>query len=269
MLLPNRHESTNEYRYGYQGSEKDDEVKGEGNSYTTHFRLLDPRVGRWLSIDPKATPWESPYVSMGNNPIIYNDVLGDKIVLSSDMTYTQRQSYKGIIKLLNESSIFRFYYDNLQNSDVIITVGINDKPRGAGEFKSGVNEVNFTDEHPLTTYVVGQELFHAYQLTNGFYYNNHKNDKSTIETEGDIVSFFVAYQAGTPANEPGSWMSGISLAYGLFEVPTSKDVNSEKYGLLFNGAVDKRIKYYLNKEVEMGAIDYYKGYTQPTFGNIT
>jgi len=78
MLMPERFGGGN-YRYGYQGSEKDNEVKGEGNSYTTHFRQLDPRLGRWLTIDPKATAWESPYVSMGNNPIWYNDVLGDTI----------------------------------------------------------------------------------------------------------------------------------------------------------------------------------------------
>ncbi len=65
---------------GYQGSESDSEVKGEGNSYTTHFRQLDPRIGRWLSIDPKRTAWESPYVSMGDNPILYNDVLGDSVL---------------------------------------------------------------------------------------------------------------------------------------------------------------------------------------------
>ncbi|MDD2982853.1 MAG: hypothetical protein PHQ74_05645 [Crocinitomicaceae bacterium] len=41
------------YRYGYQGSEKDNEVKGKGNSYTTFFRQLDPRLGRWLTIDPE------------------------------------------------------------------------------------------------------------------------------------------------------------------------------------------------------------------------
>jgi len=66
------------YRYGYQGSEKDDEVKGEGNSYTTEFRLLDPRLGRWLSIDPLAAqfPWQSPYCSMDNNPMCLNDILG-------------------------------------------------------------------------------------------------------------------------------------------------------------------------------------------------
>jgi RHS repeat-associated protein len=60
--------------------EQDNEVKGNGNSYTTYFRQLDPRVGRWLSIDPKTNelPWESPYVSMGNNPITSIDPLGDK-----------------------------------------------------------------------------------------------------------------------------------------------------------------------------------------------
>ena len=77
MLMPGR--NGGEYRYGYQGSEKDNEVKGKGNSYTTFFRGLDPRLGRWLSIDPLASsmPWQSPYCSMDNNPIMYNDILGD------------------------------------------------------------------------------------------------------------------------------------------------------------------------------------------------
>ena len=33
--------------------EKDDEVSGSGNSYTTFYRQLDPRIGRWMSVDPK------------------------------------------------------------------------------------------------------------------------------------------------------------------------------------------------------------------------
>lgn len=74
-----RAESSPSYRYGYQGSEKDDETAGDGNHYTTHYRQLDPRVGRWMSIDPKSTPWESPYVSMGDNPFRYTDALGDTV----------------------------------------------------------------------------------------------------------------------------------------------------------------------------------------------
>ena len=67
------------YRYGFNGMEKDDEVSGSGNSYTTFYRLNDPRIGRWRSVDPKADlmPWASTYVSMGNNPILATDPKGD------------------------------------------------------------------------------------------------------------------------------------------------------------------------------------------------
>jgi RHS repeat-associated protein len=80
VQLDGRTVSASSYRYGYQNSEKDDEVKGSGNSYSTYFRQLDPRIGRWLSLDPRKSemPWESPMVSMNNNPIGQNDVLGDK-----------------------------------------------------------------------------------------------------------------------------------------------------------------------------------------------
>ena len=78
MLMPGRNGSTGDYRYGFNGMEKDDEVKGEGNSYTTEFRQYDPRVGRWLSRDPlfESFPWQSPYVAFDINPIYYVDPKG-------------------------------------------------------------------------------------------------------------------------------------------------------------------------------------------------
>jgi RHS repeat-associated protein len=68
------------YRYGYQGSEKDNETKGNGNSYTTEFRQLDPRLGRWLSVDPLFAkfPWQSTYTAFDNNPISLVDRLGSE-----------------------------------------------------------------------------------------------------------------------------------------------------------------------------------------------
>jgi RHS repeat-associated protein len=44
-----------DYSYGFNGMETDKEVSGTGNSYTTQFRQYDPRIGRWLSLDPKST----------------------------------------------------------------------------------------------------------------------------------------------------------------------------------------------------------------------
>ena len=73
------------YRFGYQGSEKDNEFKGDGNSYTTEFRQLDPRLGRWLTIDPLfgKFPDMTPYNAYGNNPILNIDEKGDTIKVST------------------------------------------------------------------------------------------------------------------------------------------------------------------------------------------
>jgi len=66
------------YWFGYNGMEKDPEIKGDGNSYTTEFRQYDPRLGRWLSLDPlmRKFPWMSPYVAFDNNPVYYIDPYG-------------------------------------------------------------------------------------------------------------------------------------------------------------------------------------------------
>lgn len=72
-----QHFISNRYRYGFNGMEREDEA-GQGN-YTTFFRQYDSRLGKWLSIDPKARkyPNQSPYVAFNNNPICFTDPFGD------------------------------------------------------------------------------------------------------------------------------------------------------------------------------------------------
>jgi RHS repeat-associated protein len=79
VLLDGRSMQKMGYRYGFGGMEKDDEVKGDGNSYTTEFRQLDPRVGRWMTIDPKysLTPSLTPFRFCFNNPVKITDSKGD------------------------------------------------------------------------------------------------------------------------------------------------------------------------------------------------
>jgi RHS repeat-associated protein len=71
MALPGRNGSTADYRYGFQGQEMDDEVKGEGNSVNYSFRMHDPRVGRFFAIDPLTAkyPFYSPYAFSGNRVV--------------------------------------------------------------------------------------------------------------------------------------------------------------------------------------------------------
>src|SRR5690554_7230930 len=63
MQMPGRNGSTGDYRYGFQGQEKDDEVKGEGNSINYKYRMHDPRIGRFFAVDPLAAkfPHNGPY----------------------------------------------------------------------------------------------------------------------------------------------------------------------------------------------------------------
>lgn len=77
MEKPGRSFASGEYKYGFNGMEKDDEVKGSGNSYTTEFRQFDPRLARWLSLDPVLAVWESPYAGFRNNPVYFEDPSGD------------------------------------------------------------------------------------------------------------------------------------------------------------------------------------------------
>jgi RHS repeat-associated protein len=71
--------SISSYRFGFQGMEKEGELYGDGNAYTTEFRLYDSRLGRWLSSDPVIHSHESPYIGLGNNPILYSDPRGREI----------------------------------------------------------------------------------------------------------------------------------------------------------------------------------------------
>jgi RHS repeat-associated protein len=66
------------YRYGFNGQENDNEVKGEGNQQDYGMRIYDPRLGRFLSVDPLDIeyPWYSPYHYAGNSPVLNIDVDG-------------------------------------------------------------------------------------------------------------------------------------------------------------------------------------------------
>lgn len=42
--MPGRQFNQTSYKYGYQGSEKDDEISGAGNHFITEFREGDTRL---------------------------------------------------------------------------------------------------------------------------------------------------------------------------------------------------------------------------------
>ena len=79
MLMPHRsYASTANYRFGFNGKENDNESKGLGNQQDYGNRIYDPRLGKFLSVDPLSTnfPWYTPYQFAGDKPIIAIDLDG-------------------------------------------------------------------------------------------------------------------------------------------------------------------------------------------------
>jgi RHS repeat-associated protein len=66
------------YRYGFNGKENDNEVKGEGNQQDYGMRIYDPRLGRFLSVDPLTRQYSfyTPYQFAANSPILSVDIDG-------------------------------------------------------------------------------------------------------------------------------------------------------------------------------------------------
>lgn len=90
-----------EYRYGFNGYEKDDEVSGSGNHLGFNDYGYDPRtVHRW-NIDPKTKsyPWQSPYVYAANSPIqkIDKDGENDTYYLLVIDSKTGKSAFKTLV----------------------------------------------------------------------------------------------------------------------------------------------------------------------------
>lgn len=66
------------YRFGFNGKESDAETYGSGNVYDYGFRIYNPRLGKFLSVDPLTSQYAfySPYQFAGNDPVNFIDVDG-------------------------------------------------------------------------------------------------------------------------------------------------------------------------------------------------
>ena len=102
------------YRFAFNGKEKDDEVKGAGNSIAFEARIYDPRLGRFLSVDPwsKEYPWQSSYAYFANSPIWKIDYkgMGDptkKPEISSANSSKNSNRFKMVDRHRADGSVYR------------------------------------------------------------------------------------------------------------------------------------------------------------------
>jgi len=97
-IIEDRQFKSQDYKYGFNGQEKDDDISGvDGANTTADFWEYDSRTGRRWNLDPKPIAGISDYSSFVGNPIMHEDHNGDYVwgTFSGLLRY---YSYKNYLK---------------------------------------------------------------------------------------------------------------------------------------------------------------------------
>jgi RHS repeat-associated protein len=89
------------YSYGFNGKridESEEGMGGGGSTYDYGFRIYNPGLGRFLSVDPLSIsyPWYTPYQFAGNKPIIAIDIDGLEEAI---VTFYKTKSGQTIVRI--------------------------------------------------------------------------------------------------------------------------------------------------------------------------
>jgi hypothetical protein len=209
QLVPNRHGSSTAYRYGFQGQEKDDELKGEGNSYNFGDYGLDVRIGRRLNLDPVLKPFQSGYITFGNDPIsrIDHDGNDDVFYIKKNGKVGMYRTLKGTaIKIKTKDGIINYSdlsLNSKSNRTIATKIFSNYSFEVLGKGKIGIADLKDNKEAAAYTNSKTKEVF---LNTNGGInpaandYNDlkniiaheryHKESKEVISTFGDHAEIY-------------------------------------------------------------------------------
>ncbi len=189
VLLQNREFTSAKYRYGFNGQEKDDELKGEGNSLNFKYRMHDPRLGRFFAVDPLAAKYayNSPYAFSENRVIDARELEGLEMVITSENNImygpirsqgipavspfetkdfneiTTEDGIQQTIIIANDNSYY--FRQVVSDADLFNGVVVNPSARGTGTYstedlETGEMTVNvkirYQQGTPPTIYTVGR-----------------------------------------------------------------------------------------------------------------
>lgn len=142
--MPGRY-STPTYRYGFNGHEKDDEVKGGGNSLDFGARIHDPRLGRFLSVDPLQAKYASktPYHFCSDNLTNRVDRNGKDDFIFHTITYATTYRINGKTEVtsrtVNSVEVIKTNTTNTYTAhNVIVTEDLSNNTTTATEVSKDV-----------------------------------------------------------------------------------------------------------------------------------
>ena len=161
MQMPGRTLTAANYRYGFNGKENDNEVKGDGNQQDYGERVYDPRTGRFYSVDPFTTkyPELTPYQFASNRPIDGIDLDGLEFFKKDNtnyfIDYKPVIDAKGVSTKVNNSAHNALAFTWNITLGSVSTVGKNINNYFAGGYKDAPSG-NAVDNFNNTTHDIIQ-----------------------------------------------------------------------------------------------------------------
>ncbi|MFW5804538.1 MAG: hypothetical protein ACOCWG_04850 [bacterium] len=126
MPMHSRTFTGNGYKFGFNGQEKEDDIYGEGNTYSAEYWMYDSRLGRRWNVDPVDQISISNYAVLSNSPVCMVDPLGD-----TDY-YNKRGKYLGtdgddnnLIGVVSNRKLLRQIKKDVRKHGIIYTVNDN------------------------------------------------------------------------------------------------------------------------------------------------
>jgi hypothetical protein len=149
----------------------------------------------------------SSYVFTGNNPVLFIDPDGKKIILSGLTEVQKKLFYKNVTALNQTSRVFNHMYNDLRVSEESFTVkSPQASPKNlvllsktAGYFREGENGKHtialdkYNNNSGYTPATISEEFFHAGQ----YLYNKENGINQTslsAETEARVFRAYIAYE---------------------------------------------------------------------------
>jgi RHS repeat-associated protein len=243
--MEGRFTTGDDYRYGFNGMESDDEVKGNNNSYDFGARMYDNRVGRWFAIDPLASkyPSLSPYVFAGNTPILAIDPNGKEIVIVGSPEFIRR--VKTHLAKIQATEVGAKMIEYLHSNPYKITVAEGDGDLGNSGYdpKTGVLYIGTNSSSARGDGVPFDEFITlAHELDHARYHGEKYNFKYLSDEEQDEARYYFELNAVKFENY-------IRDAYGWF---WRRHKYRARSGTLFRNKFKNRKDYNPNfEEVEV------------------
>lgn len=246
-----------DYRYGFQGQEKDDEIKGDGNSINYKYRMHDPRLGRFLSLDPLAKNFahNSPYAFSENRVIDGIELEGAEYVhyyvfLESDG--------KTLIKT-HKAEDFR----GMSDEQIQRAHGMGSKEfykkysESFGKKGRGVQYSYFIKDAKTGRFVSGGSIFESSGklFSHGLYYGaggtSQQGDRGAVPpgSSGNAFEY-----SETPIDEVDALARTHDVTY---EGSGAEDFYSDTKGLLADILFVEGLESYLDKASQEGYTDAY------------